>query len=255
MLKKIDLALLIIFPVVSVLGSLYLKANFLTSIFLFFGLPSLWFSYRTPNKVMKTLIFSAIFAGPMVLLIDYVAGGDLSWYVPTIFPFRLLGIIPIEDFFFGFGMAYYTVIFYEHFLDKGKPGLVDKHMRYIIWPLIIFAVTVISSYLILGGPVVIPYAYLWLGLVIALIPALTFLTYFPRLLAKYVRVSAYFFVLYLLFEFTALQLNQWSFPGSNFIGWVELLGYRFPFEEFFFWMITATIALLSYFEFFDDDRK
>ena len=65
----------------------------------------------------------------MVLAIDYIAGGDMSWYVNSIFPFRILDVIPVEDFFFGFFMAYYTVIFYEHFLDKGKHNLVYKHMK------------------------------------------------------------------------------------------------------------------------------
>jgi len=33
------------------------------------------------------------------------------------------------------------------------------------------------------------------------------------------------------------------------------LGYSMPFEEFFFWIILSTIAILSFYEFFDDDRK
>ncbi len=255
MLKKIDLALLIIFPLISAGISLYFKTNFLTSILLFFGLPSLWFSYRTPHKSLKTLIFASIFTIPMVLLIDYLAGGDMSWYVPTIFSFRILGIIPIEDFFFGFGMAYYTVIFYEHFLDKGKHNLIDKNMKYVIWPLIILMVTVISSYLFLNKPLVIPYAYFWMGIFLIILPCTAFLSFFPKLLTKYIATGSYFFLLYFILEFTALQLNQWSFPGNNFIGWVEIFHYRFPFEELFFWIGLSTISILSFYEFFDDDRK
>ena len=255
MLKKIDASLLIIFPIIAVFLTLYFQTNFLISIFLFFGLPSLWFSYRTPGKILKTLIFSLIFTLPMVLAIDYIAGGDMSWYVNSIFPFRILDVIPVEDFFFGFFMAYYTVIFYEHFLDKGKHNLVDKHMKYLIWPFLIIIASVISSYLILGEPITIPYAYLWMGIILIIIPCLTFLSIFPKLLSKYVITGAYFFLLYLTLELTALELNHWTFPGSNFIGWVEIFNYRFPFEELFFWMGLSTISILSFFEFFDDDRK
>jgi len=57
------------------------------------------------------------------------------------------------------------------------------------------------------------------------------------------------------YELTALHLGLWSFPGEHFIGWVDILGYRFPFEEFFFFIVLASIAGLAYYEFFDDDQK
>ena len=88
-----------------------------------------------------------------------------------------------------------------------------------------------------------------------IVPAITFLSLFPRLLSKYVKTASYFFLLSILFELTGLQLNQWTFPGSNFIGWVELFGHRFPFEEFFFGFVMGAISVLTYYEFFDDDRK
>jgi hypothetical protein len=254
-MKKLDILLLTIFPFLATGLSLYFKTNFLVSIFLFFGLPSLWFTYRTPHKSLKTLIFASVFTIPMVLLIDYLAGGDASWHVATIFPVRILDTIPIEDFFVGFGMAYYTIIFYEHFLDKGKHDLIDKHMKYVIWPFILLFTVVLGNYFLMDKPLTIPYAYLWLGIILIIVPCVTFLSIFPRLLSKYVTTSAYFFLLYLIFEITALELEQWSFPGNNFIGWIELFQYRFPFEELFFWIGTSTIAILSYYEFFDDDRK
>jgi hypothetical protein len=59
----------------------------------------------------------------------------------------------------------------------------------------------------------------------------------------------------LMFELTGLELQLWTFPGTHFIGWVDLLGYKFPFEEFFFWFVLSAITILSYYEFFDDNRK
>lgn len=51
------------------------------------------------------------------------------------------------------------------------------------------------------------------------------------------------------------MLGQWTFPGDQFIGWVNMLGVRFPFEELLFWFMLAAIGILSYYEFFDDNRK
>ncbi len=128
-------------------------------------------------------------------------------------------------------------------------------MKYLAWPLIILLLVFFAALIIKPSLLVIPYAYLWIGIVFALLPTITFLSFFPRLLSKYVKTASYFFLLSILFELTGLQLNQWNFPGSNFIGWVELFGRRFPFEEFFFWFVMTAIAVLCYYEFFDDDRK
>jgi len=255
-LKKLDIFLLIFLPVFATAVSLLIKANFLISTLLFFGLPSLWLSYRTPHRISKTLLFSAIFSIPAGIIIDYIATLDGSWYVPTtIFPFRLLGVIPIEDLIWGFFLTYTIVIFYEHFLDKGKHELIDKKMKYFILPTILVLIIFFLLYFINQDLLRIKYAYLILGVVLILLPSITFLSFFPKLISKYTKTACYFFILAFMFELTGLQLNQWTFPGQNFIGWIEILGHRFPFEEFFFWFVMVAIAILSYFEFFDDTRN
>ncbi len=255
-LKKLDIFLLILFPILSVLLSLKFNANFLLSIFLFYGLPATWLSMRTPEKVIKTLLFSLVITIPLGIVLDYIGIMDGSWFVPvTVFSFRLFSVIPLEDLIWGFFFIYSTIIFYEHFLDKGKQQLVDKRMKYLVWPLIILLMIFGITFLMKPTALIIPFAYFWIGIIFFLFPPITFLSYFPRLLSKYVKTGSYFFIHALLFEITGLELGQWTFPGINFIGKVELLGYVLPFEEFFFWIILGSISVLSYFEFFDDDRK
>ncbi len=254
-MKKLDIFLLILFPLLSVVLSLIFKVNFLTSILLFFGLPSLWLSIRAPSQIKKTLVFSLILAIPLGFFADYIAVLDHSWFVPlTVFPVRLLGLVPIEDLIWGFLLIYSIVIFYEHFLNKGKHELIDRRMKYLIWPLIVLLIIFFTVLLTKPNLLVIPYAYFWLGTIFFVLPTVTFLSFFPRLLSKYVKVASYFFLLATLFEITGLQLNQWTFPGVHFLGWINLFGYIFPFEEFFFWFIMGAIGVLSYYEFFDDDR-
>jgi hypothetical protein len=96
--KKLEILLLILFPVLSVILSLVIKANFLVSTLFFFGLPAIWLSSRTKMAIKKTVLFSFIFSIPLAIIVDYRAILDKSWYVPTtVFPFRLLDIIPIEN--------------------------------------------------------------------------------------------------------------------------------------------------------------
>lgn len=254
--KKIDIAVLILFPILAVSLSLLLKANLVTSTLLFFGLPSIYFSFRTPKMVPKTFIFALIltvFIGPWA---DYIATVSGAWFVPnSAFPIKLFGVVTFDNLQWLFFFVYSVLIFYEHFCDKGKKELVDRRMKYLVWPL--FAVLFIFILFVRQSPALlnIPYAYVWLGLITTLLPGMLFLNFFPNFLSRYVKVSAYFFILSILFELTALELGQWSFPGTTFIGWVDILGYRFPFEEFFFWFLLAVTAILSIYEYFDDDRK
>jgi hypothetical protein len=88
--KKIDIAVLVLFPILAVSLSLLLKANLVTSTLLFFGLTSIYFSFRTPKMVLKTFIFALIltvFIGPWA---DYIATVSGAWFVPnSAFPIKL----------------------------------------------------------------------------------------------------------------------------------------------------------------------
>lgn len=256
LLKKLDIFLLIIFPLLSVFLSLIFKANFFFSILLFFGIPSIYFSFRSQDKIKKTLLFSFIFSIPIGAIVDYIGTINHAWFVPsTIFSFRLFNTVPVEDLIWAFFNTYLVVIFYEHFLDKGRQKLTETKFKYIIY----LSIALVSIFLLIllrySSILIIPYAYLLIGITILLLPVLSFLTFFPNLIVKFTKSASYFFFLSLLFELTGLQLNQWSFPSNNFIGWVNIIGYPFPFEELFFFMVVGTLGILTYYEFFDDDRQ
>ena len=79
---------------------------------------------------------------------------------------------------------------------------------------------------------------------------------FPKLYAKFLKAGAYFFFFLLIYEITALSLGQWVFSAeSQFLGLMEFKGITFPFEELFAWIMLGSLATLSYYEFFDDDKK
>lgn len=253
--KKIDLVFLLLFPIASALVSLLIKANLLTSTLLFFGLPSVFLTFRAKKSIKKAAIFSLI-AIPFVTVLDYMAHLNETWLVPsTVFPFRLLGLIPIENYIWVYLIFYVTILFYEYFLDKGRDYPIKKRaLNLFVLLLIALMVFLIILY---AYPLALQVSYFYLkaGALVILLPSLTFLTFFPKLISRFFTAGAYFFSLAFIFELTALKLNQWSFTGTNFIGWVEIFGQKFPFEEFLFWFVILTIAILSYYEFFADDRK
>ncbi|PIP63792.1 hypothetical protein CO165_01470 [Candidatus Roizmanbacteria bacterium CG_4_9_14_3_um_filter_33_18] len=54
-LKKLDILLLILFPVLATFTSLLLKTNYFISTILFFVVPSIYYSLRTPYAIKKLL--------------------------------------------------------------------------------------------------------------------------------------------------------------------------------------------------------
>lgn len=251
--------------------SLLIKANFLISTLLIFGLPSIYISYRDKNLVKKSVAFAFLLTVPFTFLFDYLITVDKGWHIVNyIFNFRLLGVVAIEQFIWTFLWAFQIIIFYEYFLDKQKKinllaliskllgrknAFISKRMK--LFSLILFAALLIIAVFISVNPsgLRINYAYFWLGLIFAVIPLLIFLTKFPNFWLKFSKITAYFVLLAVMVEFVGLKLNHWVFPGNHYLGMIGFFGYRIPLEEFFLYFLISTPALLSYYEFLDDDRK
>jgi len=99
------------------------------------------------------------------------------------------------------------------------------------------------------------FPYFWIGLIILTIPTLSFLLKFHLFISKFIKICAYLFCLATLNEFTALTLGHWKFTSPAYVGRMSFFGFIIPFEEFFFYFIIMSLAVMSYFEFFFDDRK
>ncbi len=254
--KKIDIFFLIVSPLVATVISLYFKVNYITNIFLYFGLPALYLSVRNKHAIIKSTVFSLIMGVVAAFLIDYVATFSNSWLIlSTVFHLRVLNIVPIEDIIWGFLVVYDTVMFYEHLLDKGRHNLKDTKVKYLVILTIFLLIVFLLVYWFNPAVAYVKYFYFYAGIAVMLLPVVSYLSFFPRLISKFIKAGTYFFVVSVLYEFTGLYLNQWTFTGNNFIGWVKILGLAIPFEEVFFYLILFNVCILSYYEFFYDDNK
>ena len=257
--EKIDLIIILIYPIIASLLSFLIKANFFTSTLIFFGIPALYLSIKYKKYIKKIALFSLILGVPFAIFIDYIMSITGGWSIPySIFdPFRLFNLVSIDGLIWTFLYIYFITIFYEVFLDKkSKPKLYKPNLKYLAIISIILFGTFFLIYLAQPSLLQINFFYLKVGLALGLLPILLVLFRFPKLYGKFFKAGAYFFFLTFTYEITALLLNQWTFPNnSQFIGFINILGITFPLEELVFWMILGAIAMLSYFEFFDDDKK
>lgn len=249
-----DKVILFSLPALACIVSLYFQTNFLVSTVLFFGLPAIWLSVRLPSRVPKVLLFAALLAIPVSIMVDYVGIINGAWYVPeTIFSFRLFGSVPVEDVLWGFLLVYNPIMFYCNFFESGNHRLLHKRMWFPVMFNILAALFLVFSVHVFPEVLSLQYAYLWIGTIILGVPLVLFIFRYPRYSKPFFKIGLYFFALGLLFELVSLKLGHWIFPGEGFVGWVHLMGQSMPIEEFIFWFVICSSATLAYYLFFDTD--
>lgn len=255
--KDFDAIALAAFAIIASVVTVAFRTNFLISTILFFALPSFYLSHRARGVVKKSILFSLLFTLPLTTFLDYMAVLDKSWFVPnTVFGSRLFGIIPYEDYIWAFFFVYLIVVFYEYFLDHGIRG--DRLPKKIVYMILLFNSLLAIFFIVLKvnpGLLHIEYFYLKGGIIVALTPLLLVFSFFPALLKKCFATVAYFSPLFLSFELSGLYANQWEFNEGKFVGLVGISGLRFPIEELVFWIILGSVWILSYYEYFADDRN
>lgn len=252
----LDAAVILILPILAAATTIVFSTNLFVSVLLFLALPALYLLLRNPDLARKSIFFALLFSIPLSLFVDTLAAINGAWIVPeTIFPIRILGVSTIEVYLFGLFWVLFSVLFYEYFFDKGKKGDgFSPTVKYLIYFFIVLSLSVVAVFFSNAEWLRIPYVYFIMGTGFVIIPVAIFLFRYPKFLGRYLMIGLYFFSILLLFEIVALHNKQWIFPGQ-FIGFVQVYGYQFPIEELVIWMIFATPALLSWYEFFADDRK
>jgi len=187
---------------------------------------------------------------------SFLAESAYAWKVHfSFFPFNhvVMGLTPFGDFIWAFLILFSTITFYQHFLDHEKAKL-SKYATFGLGVgLMTFALVLWLLTMEPEGFAKIRYGYLILG-ALTVTPLLVLFFTGAKFFYKVLFLSVFFFFLNLVFEITALNANQWSFPGE-YIGSVWILGTYFPIEEFIFWIVLAAPSLVVCYEFLIDDGK
>lgn len=253
--RWVDILMLFLLPILSVVIAYSVPTNFLSSILLFFGLPAIWLALRSPEDVVKSAIFAGLVSLPCVLIAGSYAFFGNVWEVQSMFDFRILDIVALEQFLWGFLLLFDVVMFYEYFFDRGDVKIIDEKMKYFRYILLGFLVGFLIIFFTFPKFLEINYFYAVAGVLVFIVPMITLFSFVPSIIGKFIKTGAYFFVLFSMYELAALKFGWWSFPGDEYIGWVEVVGLRFPLEEFIFFMGLGAILVLIYYEVFDDDTK
>ena len=254
--KKIDLIILVIYPLFGAAISFLLNVNFFISVLIFFILPSIYLTFRAPRFFKRVAIFSVLIGLPFMIIIDYIAHLNHQWFLnKSIFP-RLFEYASIEVILWAIFNLYFVVMFYEYFIHRYSTKIIlYKKLKYLfLFSLFLFLIFLVF-YTYYPYLLNIDYFYLRYGIVGIALPIIFQLVKYPKFFLKFIKVAIYFFYVTLLYEFTGLKIGWWYFPESNFIGQISIFAIKFPVEEFVFWILLFAMAVLSFYEYFDSEEK
>lgn len=253
--RRKQLIVLYALPLVAVIFSLVTHANTLTSLLLFWGIPSVLLTAWAWERVPKVALFALIGTVFLVSLniIFYVTN---QWYVISMSDYRLFGFMAWEDIPYFFLWVYFPIIFWEHFYERQiHERLWTKRMTSLACVFFLTSLAILTAWTWMPDLLQIPYFYFVGTVLLIIIPLALEVLFHPRMGLKFVRVALYFAYIGIMYELTALKLGQWIFPSDKFIGWIEIVGLRFPIEELFAWILLGSTAILSWYEYFDDDNR
>jgi hypothetical protein len=170
--------------------------------------------------------------------------------------FWILEHISLIQIIWLFLYVYFILLFYEAYFDKEKQKALYPKIKYFIYLMAGIFGCVVFTHFFAPSLLIINYFYAKAGLILFLLPMVAVLFKFPSLYGKLLKVASFFFYYSFVYEITALELSQWSYPvPSQFLGYINIYKYSFPIEEFFFWIMLGGLAVLTYYEYFDDDQK
>lgn len=253
--KRLDFAVTILLILVTVgygiLTNGYWVGKSLFVVLFLCLITAVYLGLREQKNWRKLLLGSLIFGCVFGFALSFFAESSGAWTTNNyIFGFRIFGVNTLEE-IIGHGfMAFYTFLFYEHFLDNENNRRISKKYLWGIVIGVLGSLLLIAHHL-LSGPISLPYAYVWPATV-AIIPTIVMVLRHPTLLNKLAPLSLFSLFLWFLMEYLAVSYDYWSYPG-DYLGWVQFLSIRFPIEELIFWMLLYSPTIVAYYEATIDD--
>jgi hypothetical protein len=250
--KKFELLILFLyFFAISFIGY-YLKLNFLVLVFVFAGIPSVYFSLKNKRFIKRELIECLLMAIPTASIVDYLGHVGHAWKIYGVLGVTILNTFTLDIIIWNFIYLLLIIVIYDYFFDKNQKNNWRRLYQFVV-----------ASYLLLGflffvylfnkNLLVIPHIYLIIDLVFVGVISYGFIR-MPRIIKK-VTLEGLFLVLpSLFFEIVALKLGHWVFINSSSLFNIIALGVTFPIEEALWYILAPMIVLVTH-ELFVDNRK
>ena len=251
--RVLDAVILISFFILSTLLIITLKLGHITTVLLYFGFPSIYLLLRYPFIRKRILFFAIPLSVVALFLVDYIGQINQAWQTSTIFPVKILGVVPLENFIWGLLLAVLILVVYEVFIDARHTN--PKISKNYKWFIIMMVGSFIAFFtLIVHNPPRTTFAYLKFFFPIHILPIVYIMVKHPKLVPKLIKISLILFIFFLTYEIIGLHFNFWSFPGE-YIATTEMFGVVIPLEELLLWVVLISATVVAWHEEFVDDLK
>lgn len=247
---------MILWPLIAAVISLATHTNYFIGALLLFGVPGLYLSILIPKTAFR-VAFASLLALPIPFITDYIAHVGKAWYVFADSKWRILGgSITFVDIAWFFMWIFCILMVWEYFFDDSRTKQPwSKRTPTLARILVVALIIFFTMYLIVPHLLVLPYAYVWIVVLLVIPPIALELWHHPRLAPKLFWITFYFAYAILIHELVALQLGFWMFPGTQYIGWLQLFQFRIPLEEVITFILLGTATCICCYEYYlDDDR-
>lgn len=254
--RIVDFLVIAVEIAISVPLIFYFNIKPLYSAGLFFVIPTVYLLLRRKHPLKRIFGGSLLIGLGLGFIFDILSSFNNAWNeLPKylVFNFRIFGFLPVDEPIWFFLFALFIIVFYEHFFEREHKGDISGYFKFALIPTLIAFIAVNLFFIFVPSLFAVKYAY-FIFASLGLIPVVYMLGKHSQLFPKFLKTAAFFFILCLIYEITALKLGQWYFPGQ-YVGFVMIGGVVFPFEELFFWMTISTFSVLSMYEGFVDDEK
>ncbi len=248
--KKWQLLALFIYVLLACLLVLYVRPDYLYSILIVLGPPSLlnflWLKKSKWKIFIFSLLATLLFAPPIELALRLVD----AWDVQSIL-FRPFGLIPLENMLFAFFNFFWVLSFYEHFVDKEVRKIAGK-FKYLLFLFLLFSAVIYGLYFYQPG--ILETSYFGMSVLILVIPSVLIFWQNPHLLKKSILPTIFFALVFFVYEIISLKIGSWWWPGEYLLT-VKIFDKTFPLDDVIIWYLLSTPALIGGYEYFVDDDK
>ncbi|MFP4514659.1 MAG: hypothetical protein ACLFNO_01480 [Parcubacteria group bacterium] len=250
--KVLIMLILFLYVVMASLLVYLLQPPYYLAICIVLAVPALFNFFLLRKGKIKILIFSLITTFLFAPPIELMARLADAWDVASLFV-RPFGLIPLENMLFAFLNFFWILSFYEFFLDTQK-GKIDLNKRFKILVLLYLFLSLIVYGLFFFNPNIITTDYHIIALIF-LLPILVILGFkMPGLIKKTVVPTAFFALVFFIYEIVSLLIGHWWWPGY-YLWPISISGIIFPIDDIIIWYFLSTPALILGYEFFADDSK
>ncbi len=253
---QIDYLIIYLFPICSALLASVFTTSYLTTIVLFYGIPSLYLSMRYTRSIRRAGIFALIMGTVLTIPLDYLAHLNGAWEI--IAPgYRILNFIPLVDFVWAFLIVYLIIMHHEGLAHHHYKHKVDsQRSRLFINSMVSVFILFFIVYFRFHEYMRIEYFYLKAGTLSLIIPTSIWLYRKVKRILIFLKTALFFGLTSMLHEIVALNNHHWIFPKfGSFIGYIPFFNHRIPIEEYLFFFILMSVGILTYYEFFEESGR